>query len=231
MPELPPTITDTRIEIETPEGALLPLEPAGMGVRIVAFFKDWLIKFVITIAVSIAVSFLGEAGSGMYLIIYFLMEWFYPVYFEVWHGGQTPGKKSSGLMVVSDDGSPLTFSRSLVRNLLRVVDFLPAFYVLGICVSTANRHFKRVGDLAAGTVVVYTQEVAEKPDLGVLEKSPIPPNLSTDEQRALLNFAERAQGLSEQRQQELASIVTPIIGEGEPVNKIKKIANSMVGGE
>lgn len=148
-------ILDTRLSLETPEGAALPLAPAGLGVRIMAFLIDMLIKSVAIIIVFTLLGIFGGMGMGIALILTFLLEWFYPVYFEVWHQGRTPGKKNLNIRVINDDGTPVTFGASLLRNLLRVVDFLPLVYLTGIITSLFNARFKRLGDLVAGTLVVY----------------------------------------------------------------------------
>lgn len=223
-------VTDTRSTIETPEGADLPFDAAGMWVRITAFLIDALIKLAMTAAAGFLTVFIGETGYGLYLIIYFLVEWFYPVVFEVWKSGQTPGKKSMGIVVVNDDGTPVTFAGSLLRNLLRFVDFLPVLYVSGFVTSVLNTNFKRIGDLAAGTMVVYSHSKSKLPQLDIIEKKPMPNDFTTDEQRALLNFAERSKKISLERQQELAVILAPVLGEGDIVNTIKKMANSSIGG-
>src|SRR5690606_22433001 len=115
----PDLILDTRLSLETPEGATLSLIPAGPGVRVVAFCIDFIIKSGVSLLAFIVFALLGHMGLGLALIIAFLLEWFYPVYFEVWQQGVTPGKKSLGLRVVNDDGTPITFGASLLRNLLR----------------------------------------------------------------------------------------------------------------
>ena len=160
-------ILDTRLSLETPEGATLPLAPAGMGVRIMAFMIDMLIKTVANIVVFTVLALLGGMGMGIALILAFLLEWFYPVYFEVWHQGRTPGKKNLHIRVVNDDGTPVTFGPSLLRNLLRVVDFLPLMYLTGIITSLFNPQFKRLGDLVAGTLVVYDADPIPDPNFDV----------------------------------------------------------------
>ena len=223
-------VTDTRTTIETPEGADRPLDPAGVLVRISAFLIDFAIRAAVFIAFSIVLALMGGVGRGVMLIAYFLLEWFYPVYFEVWRQGRTPGKKSMGIEVVNEDGTPVTFAASLIRNLLRFVDFLPTFYIAGVITSICNPRFKRIGDLAAGTLVVYSHRQSKPAvELDVSERAPVPADFSTDEQRALLNFAERSVKLSRERQRELAMILEPLIGERDTVNTIKKMANSTLG--
>lgn len=194
-----------------------------------AFMIDFLIKTVVTMIIYVVLAFLGRMGIGLALILAFLLEWFYSVYFEVWHQGRTPGKKNFRIRVVNDDGSPVTFGPSLLRNLLRVVDFLPLAYVAGCIASISNRQFKRLGDLVAGTLVVYDAEPMVQPDFDIKGRMPVPADFTTDEQRALLAFAERSKRLSPERQSELAAILQPLLGTKEPVIAIKQMANSMVG--
>ncbi|MDR7088083.1 RDD family protein [Cellvibrio fibrivorans] len=222
-------LLDTRQSLETPEGALLPLTPAGFGVRVLAQLLDILIRYGIVTVIFIALSLLGRMGTGIALILAFLLEWFYPVFFEVTRQGRTPGKKWMGIRVVNDDGTPITFGPSLLRNLLRFVDFLPMLYLTGIVASLCNRQFKRLGDLAAGSMVIYEAPPAREPSFEVRGQLPVPADFSTDEQRALLAFAERSKYLSAERQSELATILLPVIGSKDPVIAIKQMANTMVG--
>jgi uncharacterized RDD family membrane protein YckC len=222
-------LLDTRQSLETPEGALLPLTPAGFGVRVLAQLLDILIRYGIVTVIFIVLSLLGRMGTGLALILAFLLEWFYPVYFEVSRQGRTPGKKWMGIRVVNDDGTPITFGPSLLRNLLRFVDFLPMLYLTGIVTSLCNRQFKRLGDLAAGSMVIYEAPPARAPSFEVRGQLPVPADFSTDEQRALLAFAERSKYLSAERQSELATILLPVIGSKDPVIAIKQMANTMVG--
>lgn len=221
-------ITDTRLTLETPEGTDLSLHPAGFWIRSLAYTVDWLVRAAVIFVVALVLRHSG-VGNGLSLIIYFLLEWFYPVFFEVWRGGQTIGKKTMNIKVINDDGTPVTFASSLIRNLLRVVDFLPAFYVTGIIASLCNRQFKRLGDLAAGTLVVHANPVRPPPALEAVGSRPVPDGVSTDEQRFLLAFAQRSQTMSPARQAELAQILSPLLKPGEPVLAIKQMANHIVG--
>lgn len=219
---------DTRQTLETPEGTDLSLYPAGFWIRSLAYVVDWLLRVAIVFVVGIVFSASG-IGQGLTLVIYFLMEWFYPVFFEVWRSGQTVGKKALHLKVINDDGTPITFAASLIRNLLRVVDFLPGFYVTGVIASLCNRQFKRLGDLAAGTVVVYTNPIQASPPLEAVGSRPVPEGFNTDEQRFLLTFAQRSSTMSPARQMELAQVLAPVVAPGDPVLAIKQMANHIVG--
>lgn len=223
---------DTRDYIETPEGALLPLAAAGILVRAYAYLIDWSIRLLALALISMALGFGGHFGRGLILICYFLSEWFYPVVFEVWFGGATPGKRLMGLKVVNDDGTPIGFSPSLLRNLLMAADFLPLFYMAGIVSSLCHRQFKRLGDIAAGTLVIHRPRLAPPPrldaSLGVL---PIPLKLLTREQRAIVNFAERCDQLAPARQRELARQLGHLLPADQPVVALLQMANTIAGSQ
>jgi uncharacterized RDD family membrane protein YckC len=197
---------DTAYSIETPEGVNLELSTAGLVVRFLAWTIDLLIRVMAYLILAVAFGSLGDFGTGLFLVALFLIEWLYPVLFEVYKQGQTPGKKAMKIKVLQDDGVPVSWATSLIRNLLRTVDFLPLFYCFGIVSMLLTRDFKRLGDLAAGTVVVYANPLSEVVTLP--KAKPMPPGkiLRLAEQRAVLNFAERAPGLSQARAEELADI-------------------------
>jgi uncharacterized RDD family membrane protein YckC len=221
---------DTKAHIETPEGALLPLSPAGICVRACAYALDWGIRALVLAAFAMVLSQLGGLGKGLLLMAYFAMEWFYPVLFEVWNQGVTPGKKIMGLRVVHDDGTPVGFTSSLLRNLLMAVDFLPLLYAAGVVSSLSNAQFKRIGDLAAGTLVVYRPTPFKSAQLDEsLGKRPLPAGLTTAEQRALVSFAERCPQLTPARQDELAQLLAPVLAESCSVLAVKQMANQIAG--
>ena len=223
---------DTARRVATPEGIEITLRVAGPVPRALAFALDLLIRGAAMIAVTIAAAALGRFGSAVMLLTAFLLEWLYPVFFEVVTAGATPGKRAMGLLVLNDDGTPIRWPASLTRNLLRAIDFLPFMYFIGFCSMIANRDFKRLGDLAANTLVVYRDE---KPTAASIpEASPIAPSsaLSLAEQRTLLDFSERANRLTAERAAELAEIVAPLAGNHsgvEAVQQIVGIANHLVG--
>jgi uncharacterized RDD family membrane protein YckC len=202
---------DNHISVETPESIQLHLLPAGPIPRILAYAIDWSIRMVILILLSWLFSTFEEVGNGIYLILYFLLEWFYCVFFEMFKNGMTPGKKALKIQVVHDDGTPLGWGASILRNILRAADFFPFAYLFGLISMLTNQSFKRLGDHVAGTLVVYLpqeQSKAEPIDIGT---RPPPYLLALDEQQAILAFAERSQKLSTARQQELADILKPIL--------------------
>lgn len=222
---------DTVRKFEVPEGVDLELRLAGPIVRINAWLIDFLIRAAILIAAYFVLIWLGQIGMGIALIIYFFTEWLYPVLFEVYQGA-TPGKRLLNLYVCHDDGTPVTWKSSMLRNLLRVADFLPFAYALGLITMLINRDFKRLGDLAAGTVVVYRDKTSSKIEIPAAEVSPLPIPLSLVEQRAILDFAERSASLSESRKKELAETLEKLTRQkGEAcVKRLYQYANWLLKG-
>jgi uncharacterized RDD family membrane protein YckC len=206
---------DTARRVSTPEGIELTLNLAGPVPRALAWAVDLLLRAMVVIAVLMVAGYFGAAGWGVFALVAFVVEWLAPAWFEVlWHG-QTPGKRALGIAVVHDDGTPVRWDSALTRNLLRAVDFLPFFYGLGLVSMLANRDFKRLGDLAAGTVVVYAPRRAAARALPVAPPIAPPVALSLEEQRVVLEFAERSASLTAERLEELAALAAPITGARE----------------
>ncbi len=150
------------LRISTPEGVSLELPLAGVGSRFVALLVDTLLQMLAFVAV-IALLVIGGADSFAVFAVtgvtVFALLFIYPVAFELAAGGRTPGKRWSSLRVVCDDGSPVTFRASVLRNLVRLVDVLPGLYLVGAVAIFATRRNQRLGDLAAGTLVVREPRV------------------------------------------------------------------------
>jgi uncharacterized RDD family membrane protein YckC len=203
---------DTLFTAETPEGIALALRPAGIVPRFYAFLIDAAIRFALVIASFVVLGTLGRFGGGLALIVFFLVEWFYPVAFELTMAGATPGKRSLGLKVVMDSGLPVTPAASLTRNLLRAADFLPAAYAFGLAAMLMRADFKRLGDLAAGTLVVHARSVSLHGELPAAEPAAPARTLSPREQAALIAWAGRSARLTEARRTELALIAASVAG-------------------
>jgi hypothetical protein len=153
------------------------------------------------------------------------------VFFEVFNQGRSPGKQLLGLQVIHSDGTPIGWPASLTRNLLRFVDLLPFAYCLGMLSILNSARFQRLGDLAAGTLVVYQAQTTQRGALPEVAASPAPILLTLAEQHALLNFAERHQQLSNERQEELAAIIAPAlhIAPAQAVTRLHAMARSILG--
>ncbi|UVM60268.1 RDD family protein [Pseudomonas sp. B21-010] len=202
-----PAPLDTRYQVETPEGIDLPLRPAGLMPRAIAFSIDLGIRGLVLGLFFLVLAFFGELGMGLGSILLFVVSWWYMVLFEVLNQGRSPGKQIMGLRVVQDDGRPIGWSASLIRNLLRFVDMLPFGYTFGAISCLQHPAFKRLGDLAAGTLVVYREQPVKRPALPMAPPIRTPFTLSLHEQRAVLGFAERQAELSQARVSELAAIL------------------------
>lgn len=201
---------DTVVTAETPEGILLELRPAGVNPRLYAFLLDWAVRLAVLYGVAIVTELLGGLGTAVWLILFFLLEWGYPVVFELSPSGATPGKRVFGLRVVMDDGLPVTVAASVTRNLLRFADFLPFMFGFAIVTMLTRRDCKRLGDLAAATLVVHDAKPAGRPPLS--DVAPLPPArpLTQASQAALVALAMRAPRLTPERLDELAAMAADV---------------------
>ncbi|UZE16844.1 RDD family protein [Pseudomonas sp. B21-054] len=226
-----PAPLDTRYQVETPEGIDLPLRPAGLVPRSLAFAIDLGIRGLVLGLLFLILAFFGELGIGLGSILLFIISWWYMVLFEVLNQGRSPGKQIMGLRVVQDDGRPIGWSASLIRNLLRFVDMLPFAYAFGAISCLQHPTFKRLGDLAAGTLVVYREQPVKRPTLPLVQPLRPPFALSLNEQRAVLSFAERQAELSPARVNELASILAAPLTVPAPraVAELNGIARGLLG--
>ncbi|CAN7159130.1 RDD family protein [Polaromonas sp. LjRoot131] len=210
------TRLDTLYTAETPEGITLSLRPAGIVARGLAYLIDLAIRGCLFIAVAIAVGVMGKAGVAVLLLAYFALEWFYPVVFELTRSAATPGKRALGLRVVMDSGLPVTPAASLTRNLLRAADFMPALFGAGLVSMLWRDDSKRLGDLAAGTLVVFTDAVKLHGEVPLATPQAPARPLSAAEQASVLAWAGRATRLTPERLGELAALAEPVLGTGVP---------------
>lgn len=229
---------DTLYTAETPEGIALSLRPAGVMSRSLAYLADAGIRLVIFTIAALVARPMGGVGSAFLMVLYFALEWFYPVVFELTKAGATPGKRMMGLQVVMDSGLPVTPAASITRNLLRAADFLPLAYAAAMLSMLTRRDFKRLGDLAAGTLVVYHHTVQLH---GMPPQVPaIPParKLSPREQAAIVSWAGRSARLTPARLDELAMIAdtvtsrdagTRLRGEHDATHRLQGVAQWLLG--
>jgi len=222
---------DTLQQVETPEGLALNLRSAGMLPRCYAWLIDFGLRLAGVFGLTMVLGIFKGAGAGVLMVLMFLIYWGYPIAFEVLNDGQTIGKRTLGLKVVNDNGTPITWVPSIVRNLLRTVDMMPALYGFGLASGLLDPAGRRLGDHAAGTLVVYAERNAVR-----LPAPPSPPiaaplPLRQDEQRAIVAYAERMATMTPERQQELASLLQPMTGErGDPaVRSVLGLANYLLG--
>ena len=223
-------LLDTRLDFPTPEGITLQAVVAGPVVRAYAWLLDLLVRALLLVGLTLPLSALGHAGTGLTLILFFALTWFYHVGFEVLRGGATPGKRALGLQVVHDDLTPVGWQASLLRNLLRSVDLLPGTYALGLLAMLLGPRFQRLGDLVAGTLVIHARPGAWRLTLPETEPAPPPLALRGDEQQAILAYAQRQGQLSPARRAELAALLPALGGAGpDGPRRLLAIANWLAG--
>lgn len=208
---------DTLLKVATPEAVDIYLRPASALSRCRAYGVDLLIRFICFFSFTFLA---GHSGNETVFIVIMLLNaffcvWLYYVFCEMLFGGRTIGKKIFGLRVLNDDGTQITWSASLLRNLMRLVDGMPFFYVAGATVSLCHPHGKRVGDILAATVVVYEDKsraaAGGKLDVGGVEAVAPPVVLTREEQQAILSFVERRHLLTRARAEELAAMLAEAV--------------------
>lgn len=228
---------DTIYLVQTPEAIDIILRPAGILVRSCAFMIDWTIRFLSSSILILLILFLPVANGAKIALIFLILFtalWLYHVLFEVFWHGQTPGKKIMNIRTVQDNGSPMTFSTSLIRNLLRTIDTLPMFYVVGMGLILYSPRAQRLGDLFSGSMVVYLHQQNPLPRPKVLRNlTPMQPPypISREEEQAIISFADRFDKLSPTRQAELAEELGFFLDlpEHERTQGLLSIANYLLG--
>jgi uncharacterized RDD family membrane protein YckC len=218
---------DRSLEVRTPESIAFSYELAGLGSRFLAVIVDQAIQIVVLIAifagVILAASRVGtnrqvapvlsqkvaeSIAVALIVVIVFVVLFGYFIVFEAMWNGQTPGKKLLGLRVVRDGGYPIDFGASLIRNLIRVGEWLIGYYILAAISALISPENKRLGDLAAGTIVVRDARLATPRNPAQRRDEPIyaPTAYLSSEERALIKrFLERRDALSADRRGELAA--------------------------
>jgi uncharacterized RDD family membrane protein YckC len=149
---------EDRTRISTPEGVDVELTLAGIGSRFIAAIFDFTIEIAIVLAIGAVLGVTRDDTGGftlaIFTVIFFFVFFGYDVLFEVRAHGRTLGKRWTGLRVVRTGGQPVTFVPSSIRNVMRLIDILPAFYAIGMLSIFVTRQNQRLGDLAGGTLVV-----------------------------------------------------------------------------
>jgi uncharacterized RDD family membrane protein YckC len=206
---------EDRISIATPEGVDLELTLAGLGSRFIAELIDVVIEIVLAVAAAVTLGWLGGFGQAALAIVVFAVLFLYHPFFELLASGRTPGKRTNGLRVVMDGGQPVNLRASAIRNTVRLLDFLPALYLIGSISILVSRRNQRLGDLAAATIVVRERRGSTP----MLEASwlrapePAPPvaatwdvsGISASELAAVRSFLQRRHELSHDARTHLAA--------------------------
>jgi uncharacterized RDD family membrane protein YckC len=219
---------DRDISVRTPESIAFDYELAGLGSRFLALVIDQAIQFAVALAIFFAVlaaasrlpaqravaasgeieKIAGAIAVALIVALIFTIFFGYFIAFETLWNGQTPGKKVLGIRVVRDGGFPLDFGAALIRNLIRVGEFVLGYYLLAAISTVLSPENKRLGDLAAGTIVVRDSKLALKLRYDPATSQPqyAPTAYLSGEERALIKrFLERRDVLSPEKRRELAS--------------------------
>lgn len=223
---------DTLQAMELAEGVEIRLRVAGPLPRGGALLLDlcfqWAVLIVVQMVMGLSSMVFGTmTAQGVMMIIWFVMSWWYPVLFEAGKWGATPGKRICGLRVVQTSGSPIHFGQAVLRNFLRYADGMPYLiggiagiptFGFGLAVMLATKRFQRLGDLAAGTVVVYDKPMTmpglqTPPSLDSLAPAVA---LRPEEVRAVVAFRDRASSWSDGRRVEIADHAHELSGASGP---------------
>ncbi|MDE3113483.1 MAG: RDD family protein [Chloroflexota bacterium] len=241
-------ISVSRLEIETADHVTLAYDLAGAGNRGFAALVDVVVATLLVIGIQALEAVAGlvvpggamRALGGVVVMLTLLVAWAYFIALEWLWDGRTLGKRIFGLRVIAADGSPAGFVAILVRNLIRVVDFLPAFYGLGLLAIVVSGRAQRLGDLAAGTFVVR----APRPRMDLLAlrtvapAAPGPavpvPRLPGELQRLVREFVAREAALDPARRREVAARIAAALRArlaeapaGDDVELIRAVARSL----
>lgn len=213
---------DTTVSIETPEHVLFNCSVAGPARRALAYLLDLVVRGGALFAIVMLFSLFGMEMSGWkvgaLLLLLFVMEWGYFVASEVLMHGQSIGKRAFGLRVVTSEGLAISIGSSVLRNLLRAADFLPTGYAVGLVTMSLDPRFRRLGDWAADTMVVFEGKPRLREPLR-MDPPPTPEELAALPARvdlpgpaleAIELFLRRAPELQSLREDELASMLAPL---------------------
>jgi uncharacterized RDD family membrane protein YckC len=260
--------SESSYRFDTPERVEVAYDLAGLGSRFVAALVDGLLMGLLLalffVAGAVGLAFLGatvaeladeplESSTMLALIAVaaviatFVVLWGYHVFFEmVWHG-QTPGKRAMGLRVIKEGGYPVDLAASVIRNLVRAVDYLPWSYALGAIVVFVDGRSRRLGDMAAGTLVVKERRTLTVGALGLdpalLSASPgedgpplpEPTRLAAADQTLLRDYFQRrrtlagpaAEALAAQLARALAARLGHELGDEPPERFLNRLASAL----
>lgn len=245
MSQRPTSALAQTVDVETPELVVLTYTIAGVGSRVAAALIDYAICLLAYAAILLGVTSLGARGllggqsrsaawgaAILYLLLFGIL-WGYYVLFEGLGDGQTPGKRIMRLRAVRDGGYSVTFGTSAVRNLVRLLDMQPIFtYGVAIASVLLTKRGKRLGDLAAGTIVVREDLVARPMASPVRSRGEDPATaaaarLTSDEFAVLERFAERRRDLTAERRallaEQIAARLGPALAEMEGSTALAKL--------
>lgn len=233
---------DEHITITSAGGIEVKLDLVALGGRSYAFVMDWHIRFLAAVTYyfvgtyffaggfNFSIAGLARTDSTTYyfaialpaLLIYFL---YHPILEVVMHG-HTPGKRMAGIRIVSKDGRSASSGAILLRNVFRLIDSLPIFYVLGIIVCLINKQHLRIGDMAAGTVLVYDEKVSDK-RLKLIMAHDNTHTLSTQQRELIAELLERWHELEARKRRQFARELLNKFGQPVPDARRQALDNAL----
>ena len=220
-----------KLTIDTPEQVHLEFMVAGIGSRFMAIFLDtliqigiYLILFFVSLGLAVGVSFWDKASLwviSIAIFIVFCVYWGYFAVFEILWKGQTPGKRWAGIRVIKDTGRPINAFEAIARNLIRIFDYFPGFYGVGVVTMLLNAKHQRLGDFVAGTLVVHESSDRESQmffNYGASPEFPLPQaaHLTLQEAELIETFLARRLDLAPQvriyNAQQIAGMIAARLG-------------------
>ena len=221
---------DTLQTVELADGMEIHLRVAGPFLRLSAFLLDLISKYAVMVALQSLLELIfpflgGNVAIAFSYLAAFFVWWFYDVVFELSPWGATLGKKAFGLRVVNEAGGGVKVGQAMIRNIIKTIEIFVPFLPLIACF---HPRFQRLGDLAAGTLVIYSRPRIDPMVPGPPPMHCVPVNLalSREEEAAILSYRYRSGGWSEARRVELADHLKKITGETGPrgINRVMGMA-------
>jgi uncharacterized RDD family membrane protein YckC len=192
--------SDRVLSIDTPENVVFGYEVAGLGARFLAALIDSALIILLDLLLLLALLFSANAAGGLdndsgiawvgaiYAFLGFLIFWGYYIVFELVWNGQSPGKRVVKLRVMSVEGVPVTLTGSMLRNLVRIIDFLPPPYGIGVVTMFVSKQSRRLGDYAGGTLVVFDEGNLSLKTIKSWEPTPLQRQLARNADQTLLEL-------------------------------------------
>jgi uncharacterized RDD family membrane protein YckC len=218
---------DRSISVRTPESIRFSYDLAGLGSRFLAVVLDLVIQVAVVAGIFWGLELIAahaprpdphadrlttSIATAIVILIVFAVFFGYFVVFEAFWNGQTPGKKALGIRVVRDGGYPLDLGSSLIRNLIRVGEATLGFYAISAIATLVSPENKRLGDLAAGTIVVRDGDVVRARDFADADHPAAGFSMLSAEERALVaRFCARRDGMASQYRERMASQIANML--------------------
>ena len=192
--------SDRVLSIDTPENVVFGYEVAGLGARFLAALIDSALIVLLDLLLLLALLFSANVAGGLdndsgiawvgaiYAFLGFLIFWGYYIVFELVWNGQSPGKRVVKLRVMSVEGVPVTLTGSMLRNLVRIIDFLPPPYGIGVVTMFVSKQSRRLGDYAGGTLVVFDEGSLSLKSIKSWEPTPLQRQLAGNANQTLLDL-------------------------------------------